>query len=277
MDGDSLAVEIFIDVDRNGRLHLPTYRTATAFASEFTDGQVCVHVQNVHAFIANQWIYSYRPREGTKEISLIVEDDVDISAYAYRWLKSVNQTFATRDEVYSYSLQMENVHTQSIDAKHRHQVLAPPSENIFLHVVFGTWGFSPKPNFWRKFQDWYSKARQNDAIKPYMENFKASTWYRNFEKRGTQESMAHEMWIIYYVLNHRRKMYCLYSNLVPMTGREDVLLSTHRAEQGLHFQGGASVNKTNLLLNSWDSKYVQFQPHPYAVDSFGNEVKHFED
>jgi hypothetical protein len=277
MDGDSLSVEIWIDIDQNGRLHLPTYRTATAFAAEFTNGQVCIHVQNVHAFIANQWIYSYRPRPKTKEISLIVEDDVDISMYAYRWLKKVNHSFSNQEEVYSYSLQMENVITQSLDSKIQRPVVAPPTESIFLHVVFGTWGFSPKPKFWRKFQDWYTKVRQDDSIKPYMENFKATNWYKNFEKYGTQESMAHEMWMIYYVLNHRRKMYCLYSNLVSMTGREDVLLSAHRAEQGLHYSGQGVQNKTSLLLSSWDKKYEQFSSHPYAMDSFGNEVKHFED
>ena len=272
-DGDSIAMDIWIDLSKEGLLHRPTYRVAGEFASTWKLGQVCVHVQTHHSYIAKQWMYSWRPQRDSGEMGLIVEDDVDISPYAYRWLKSVNQTYGNDPSTYGYSLQMENVCAQSVD---REPLVAPKAHTLFRNAIFGTWGFSPKGNFWRDFQDWHLGALKIDShFKPYWKGIQANTWFKNFESRNKEESMAHEMWIMRYTLGHRDKMFCVFSNLVSHLHRGNVLLASHRAERGLHY---SKTEKTVLesvgnLLMEWDSSYAEIPKDVVSFDAHGNIVR----
>ena len=130
--------------------------------------------------------------------------------------------------------------------------------------------------------------------KPYVEGLRANGWYKGYERNGFQESMAHEMWFIHFVLNHRRKTYCLYSNLAAFTGQDNVYLSSHRAEKGLHSKGTNQKSKSmeNLnnsirndnrqevknkkLLQLWKSSFVTFPDDPTTFDAFGNRVHQLE-
>ena len=84
-DGDKVAIEIWIDLSKEGKVHLPTLEVAQQFASTWHLGQACVHVQTDHANIGGQWMYSWRPKQDSGELGLIVEDDVDVSSYAYMY------------------------------------------------------------------------------------------------------------------------------------------------------------------------------------------------
>ena len=87
-DGDKVAIEIWIDISKDGNVHQPTFEVAQQFVSTWHLGQACVHVQTDHANIGGQWMYSWRPKLDSGEMGLIVEDDVDVSPYAYRYMHS---------------------------------------------------------------------------------------------------------------------------------------------------------------------------------------------
>lgn len=76
-------MEIWLDRDVAGRVHEETRAVAMAFAWE--NGPTRVHVQETHAGPYGQWINSWRPRLDDSELALFVEDDVDLSPYAYRY------------------------------------------------------------------------------------------------------------------------------------------------------------------------------------------------
>ena len=157
-------------------------------------------------------------------------------------------------------------------------IKAPASSVAFKMPVFGTWGFSPKPKFWRKFQQFYlDMSKSSTDYKPYIEGMRATNWFKNFEKKSKEETMAHEMWLIHYVAGHKEKLYCLYSNLLQYTGQEKVLLSNHRQEDGLHYSKVArdvSDSKSKLLTH-WLVDYGDFSGLVPSYDVNGNLVQNW--
>ena len=86
--GDKVSVEIWIDRSNNGTIDGETEKIAETFVKSWSEngrkGRACVHRQARNAFIGGQWIDTWRPKENTKELGLILEDDVSISPHAYR-------------------------------------------------------------------------------------------------------------------------------------------------------------------------------------------------
>jgi hypothetical protein len=248
---------------------------STDFASSFKQGQACVHVQTEHSFTAKQWIFSWRPQPDSREIGLIIEDDLDLSPYAFRWLKAVQQRYGHQEDVYAYSLQMENVCFQISPYREAH---GPKTDQVLLMPLWATWGFAPKGHFWRRFQDWYIEKSKDKSFKPYIEGVRATTWYKNFSKNNMEGSMEHELWVIHYVWNHRRKIYTLHCNLVAYTGQKNVLLANHRGENGLHYKGKKTAEgrgSEGKLLTEWRDSYVDFPEHVVPFDVYGNPVAEY--
>ena len=81
-DGDTAVMEIWLDRDVAGRVHNETRAVAMAFA--WARGPTRVHVQDAHAGPYGQWINSWRPKRNDTELALFVEDDIDVSPFAYR-------------------------------------------------------------------------------------------------------------------------------------------------------------------------------------------------
>jgi hypothetical protein len=266
-----VAVDIWLDVKTDKSVHEKTYAVANQFATEWTKGKVCVHVQTEHSNVDLQWLFSWRPRPNSREMALIVEDDIELSPYAAQWLLLANRTFGDDKSVYAYTLQSENVSGQQ--PKGAGPMSGPPNHITFKMPIMGTWGFSPKGNFWRSFQDWYIETlSKNPKYKPYVSPFKNDGWYRDFEKSGREHTMAHEMWLTHFVHNNRNKLYCLYNNLKKFTGKNNVQLSGHRQESGLHYHGVAKSSDQLNLLMEWDPKYAQFDRNSPEQDEFGNVI-----
>ena len=64
-----------------------------------------------------------------------------------------------------------------------------------------------------------------------------------------------EMWHIRF--SHDAKLFTLYSNMVRHLHRKDIILSSNRLENGLHFTGNG-VDKTGNLLTVWDPGFIDF-------------------
>ena len=148
LDGDRTILEIWIDVDRRGRLKKATEQVARSF--RWRKGPTRLHVQPHNVGIIGQWIDTWIPRPGSHEIGLIVEDDVDVSPMAYRWLKAVHREMASRTDFAGATL--TSGQNKVLSPKPKQPFAAPKNDTIFMYKCFGTYGFSPNPEYWRRFQ-----------------------------------------------------------------------------------------------------------------------------
>ena len=265
--GDRIVVNIWIDRSTSGEINMNTYNVAMEFALTWKKGYACVHNQTRNAYITGQWVDTWRPAPSGNELGIIIEDDITISPLAYRWLRTVHRQYGSWTNISGYSLQMENV---NFFAGGSRPMFGPSSDNVFMYPVLGTWGFAPHPGSWREFQDWYHSVRvPNSILKPYVPGIVPTGWYQMFEGQGRQESMW-EMWHIYFA--YIKKLWCVYSNLIQFSGRQDVILSNNRMERGLHFHGdGAQVVSPNLL-KTWDEKFKNFPSRPVMYSYDGNNL-----
>ena len=148
LDGDRGAVEIWIDVTKNGSFHADTVRVARSF--RWRHGVTRVHIQSSHAGIIGQWINSWRPRPESPEIGLILEDDTSVSRMAYRWLKVVHGAMRNRTDFAAATLHSENFIDYHRRPKNR--MASITKDSIVMYKGLGTFGLSPDPRRWRAFQ-----------------------------------------------------------------------------------------------------------------------------
>ena len=264
--GDRVVVNVWIDRSKDGVVDAPTYEVAQQFARTWKKGLACVHNQTSNAFINGQWVDTWRPHLKGNELAIIIEDDITISPMAYRWLKSIHRQYNSWHNVSGYTLQMENV---NFFAGGQRPMSGPKTDTIFMYPVLGTWGFAPHPQSWRQFQNWYHQFYKNSTIKPYVPGIVPTAWYKMFESQGTQAAMW-EMWHIYYT--YLNPQWCVYSNLITYTDRQDTLLSTNRQEAGLHYGASESQNFTANLLRHWNDSYINLPQHPVMYSYDGNIV-----
>jgi len=101
-----------------------------------------------------QWIDTWRPRDGSDtELGLILEDDLSVSPYAYRWLVAVHRAYRHRSDFVGATL------SQSITLSSRPKgpLAGPKADTVVMYKALGTWGSAPKPLHWRRFQVRISK------------------------------------------------------------------------------------------------------------------------
>jgi len=97
-----------------------------------------------------QWIDTWRPRDDfDTELSLILEDDINVSPYAYRWLRAVHRAYSNRSDFAGASLTSDELSVLSDSPKG--PLVAPNTDTVFMYKGFGTWGFAPRPFHWRQF------------------------------------------------------------------------------------------------------------------------------
>ena len=264
MDGDAAALEIWIDRDKMGRVSQKAYDVASGFV--WRHGVTRVYVHRTHVGLYGQWIHTWRLRSNdSRELALILEDDISVSPYAWRWVKAVHQAFGERRDIAGYTLQCENVNRA--DGKGPVPLLT--NDTVFLYRIVGSWGFVPHPHRWAEFQDWYERVREQRFFKPYVDGIYQTDWYRRFEREGRQDTMW-TMWFIRYSIDHDLSV--VYSNLSSIVAGSvsnsqrgkpgsshgpGYFLAVHRQEPGLHFFGKPR-DGSYKLLKTWSSSYVNF-------------------
>ena len=151
LDEQSSALEIWID--RSRVTNKPDVRTVKV-ASEFqwSRGPTRVHVHPTHVGIYGQWINTWRPHDDSNdELALILEDDLSISKYAYRWLRSVYRAYSNRTDFAGASV--TGYQCKTLSARRSYALLTgPKNDTVFMYKGFSSWGFVPKPRHWRRFQ-----------------------------------------------------------------------------------------------------------------------------
>jgi len=86
-----------------------------------------------------------------RELALILEDDLSISKFSYRWLRAVDNAFGNMTEYGGASLQSDELLTMHT-TEARKKVIGPKTDTAFMYKIVGSWGFSPDPTTWRNFQ-----------------------------------------------------------------------------------------------------------------------------
>lgn len=251
VDGDSVALEIWIDRRPDGK-GVDEKTLAIAKSFRWKNGAVRVHVQTEHVGILGQWIDTWRPaRNRSDEIVLILEDDLSLSPYSYRWLKAAKNFFKSRADVTGVTLQSESLIVASSGAAFR-----PLSSDgvAYLYSLMGSWGFSPTPEHWLDFQNWYHSAIKDSDFHPYVEGLVMNSWFKKFQKERRAHTMW-TMWFIYYCNAHH--LYTVYNNLNAHYNTTKNCLAVNRREPGLHFSGKA-VDNTGSLLRLWKDEFVDF-------------------
>jgi hypothetical protein len=108
MYGDTVALEIFIDRNKTNAVHTDTLMVAENF--NFTLGVKRVHVWPHHVGIYGQWLDTWcPPANQSDEQALYIEEDLVVAPLAWRWLKTVRQTFGGRKDVAGYTLQSDSI------------------------------------------------------------------------------------------------------------------------------------------------------------------------
>ena len=255
--GVNAALEIWIDISKDEKVNGGVLALANSF--KWRHGRTCVHVQTKHVNVAFQWIYSWRPKSGSKEIGVFIEDDVDVSKYFFRYLKKARDFYANNKEINGICLNDENCQI-SRGAKTGRPLVRPTGKNdiVYLYGLFCTWGYAPHPDHWRAFQDWYHKVSLNPNFDPTAkEAALESGWYWLFKKQNKTDTMLHEMYLIRYSIDH--KLVTLHPNLQVLQTHSHSL-TTNRKEKGLHFGGGEKVEDHRLTV--WKEDFVKFPKSP---------------
>ena len=128
-----------------------------------------------------QWINTWRPRDDSDaEIGLILEDDISVSPYAYRWLRAVHYAYRHRSDFAGATLQSDHVRTLS--SRPIGPMAAPKSDTVFMYKTLGTWGMAPKALHWRRFQVSYIFTATNITF-----------WYQHLFRRKCRTCTNHEV------------------------------------------------------------------------------------
>ena len=258
LDGHNASVEIWLDRSKRGRVDCETLDVARNFC--WDRGPTHVHVHGSHVGIYGQWINTWsKPKQVfvnsdrtenrtltrmLETLVVILEDDTDVSRFAYRWLRSAHVMYGGLSNLIGYSLQNENVKV----AKGRRQwreVNKRSKDVVYGYKVPGSWGFSPHPDRWGEFQQWYAEKYSNKSFHPYVNDASMHTrWYKHFEKRHTADNMW-TMWIIRFCWE--RNLFTIYTN-IPQLRRNVGSLVANRKEVGLHY---AVKGQAPRLMERW--------------------------
>ena len=272
LDGDVASIDIWIDRYANDTIDEATLAVANTFRKSRND--VTVHIQPRHAGLYGQWINTWRPVKGSKELAFFLEDDIDISPMAYRWLKRAHLKYGSRNDVVGYSLQDQAV----LRADEQGAGKSPRSIHgtAFLHRVPGVWGFAPQPDKWKLFQNWFYFIRLSCTdFRPYIERAPLFIqWYKELERRNYTHSMW-SIWLIYFT--DAMDLFSLHANIPTYTKRTNASLVYNRKEQGLHFR--KAVNDDNkqmedtssILLFDWDDNFTRF-PHRLVKFDYDGQI-----
>ena len=267
MDGDQASMEIWIDRNYRGEVDASTVAVSKNFT--WPQGPVTVHVQQSHAGLHGQWINTWKPQAGSKELSLFLEDDVDISPYGYVWLKRAWNKYGNDRNLGGIVLQNEYIITAAGRLKGV-TFPRPEKDPLFMYPILMPWGFAPNPKYWTIFQDWYHNMKSNSEFLPFVpEAGLYNSWFKDMVKANRTNSMW-TMWYNYFC--HKNKLHMIYANLPKYTGRSDTRLVCHRKENGLHFNGNTVESCYDTLLTRWSDYLVKWPEHIKVYNYDGTYV-----
>jgi len=270
-DGDRLDLDVWIDVTedvppeselREKRLMAADIVTLGTNGT-YGHGVVRAHIWDTHMGLRGQWLEAWHASipggltETTKEIGLILEDDLQLSPFAWRWMKAAYAAYGQDPRVAGFTVQRA-----SLCLARCPNINGGPDDagGGFLYGVLGTWGYSPTAKSFASFRRWYFSLP--DDYKPYVDGITPTDWYKNFEKAGTASTRMWSMHHIKYTETHESK----YTVYVKCRGGKT--LGVNYREAGLNFDGKdpSKTGATHEMLTEWDPNLVAFAKDPFVLD-----------
>jgi hypothetical protein len=292
-DGDRIDLDVWIDVpEGHGRREVDEFNAEGSVESilrerrllaqdiemlgkngSYANGRVRAHIWEEHMGLRGQWLDAWHASipggltESTEEIGLILEDDMQLSPFAWRWLKAAYAAYGQDRRVAGFTVQRATLCLARCP-----NINGGPDEagGGFLYPLIGTWGYSPTARSFARFRRWYYSLPQN--FKPYVEGTSPTDWYKSFEKAGTEKKRMWEMHHLKYTDTHEDK-YTVYVKC-----KDNKTLGVNHRETGLNFDGKDPSKKGAMhnMLTEWDPDLIRFAKSPFVlnysavvVDGFG--------
>jgi hypothetical protein len=193
--------------------------------------------------------------EATTEIGLILEDDLELSPYAWRWLKAAHGRYGADKRIAGFTLQR----AQLCAASDCHKDLNGGPDGGgggYFYPLIGTWGYSPTAKSYARFRQWYYSLPPD--YKPYVDGLLPTEWYKSFEKAGTEKKRMWEMHHLKYTDTHEDK-YTVYVKCP-----ENYTLAVNHRELGLNYH--TKEESPHTMLIDWAPELLRFSDNPLVLN-----------
>eukprot|EP00276_Gloeochaete_wittrockiana_P001849 CAMPEP_0184670632 /NCGR_PEP_ID=MMETSP0308-20130426/82982_1 /TAXON_ID=38269 /ORGANISM="Gloeochaete witrockiana, Strain SAG 46.84" /LENGTH=515 /DNA_ID=CAMNT_0027117437 /DNA_START=1 /DNA_END=1544 /DNA_ORIENTATION=+ len=211
----------------NGLLDAFTWQHGTLNIVRHTENQGLV----------KQWIFGWKPQT-LGDVLLVVEDDIEVSRFFYKWLKAGVEHFYMNASNYDprvFGLALQNQHAVLGETIHQRYASfkipdrLPANTTAYLFQLLSTWGSAWFPLPWLQFEAWYADHKDMGATMPCVPTLVTNNWYC---KKGPQS-----LWSIWHVrFAFERGLYNIYS-VFPTNS--SLSLVTNYKSAGVNFHGAA--------------------------------------
>ena len=262
--------------------HKPGFvKNVTRHAATWPHGGTSrVHVWLTKGGLRGQWIDTWHyslltlnsslDEEAAKdplaaEKAIILEDDLAVSRYYWRWLKAAHVYMAPAKDLAGATLER----ARTCEALCGDMMGGP--RMFFAYKLLGTWGFSPKAAHMARFRKWYYSL--TPWFKPYL-NGTASVhtfWYKEREQRNQERE---RIWSAHHVkytdsrVGEKEDAFTLY---VRLPGNHTLVRNWREAGLNYGFNGLTDANAAYVkCAGPWDCpRFAMCWPDGYCRDMRG--------
>lgn len=268
-EGDRIDLHVWIDVppgpvDANvlqDRQKLADDVLRLASNGSYNIGTVSANIWPSHKGLYGQWLDAWDASipggllPTTDEVGLILEDDLELSPFAWTWLKRAVKAYGDDPRVAGFTLQR----AQLCAARCPELTGGPDgSGGGFYYPLIGTWGYAPTPRSYAKFRQWARQLPHNFNLS--VPGLTPSDWYNTIAKEGNPNNRIWEMNHIKYTSLHEDRF------TVYVKCPFNLTLATNYQEDGLNYKGSGGT-PTHSLMMDWDDRILRFKNRPLILDS----------
>jgi FkbM family methyltransferase len=239
--GETIDLRVCIDKPA-GKSDEASVKATVDFVKEYNwprgKKEMFQHATNVG--VVGQWLRCWEPKS-LAETAILLEDDIEVSAQAYRWVVYEQHRYKAANDVAGFSLQRQ---TNCFHSSCKSPTLAPPEGTLeYKYKLVGTWGFSPNTKRWQEFQEWFKKSSADPKYIPNVDRILPSQWYKNDKAMGKTNSM----WSIWFLdFCEKKTLYTVYYN----DPRGETLAGNWK-ERGVHFGEPGKTTDFPLLVHDF--------------------------
>ena len=267
-DGDRVDLNVWIDIPAGPvddavlaqRHRLARDIRALGVNGSFTAGAVSASVWPEHKGLHGQWLDAWHAsvpgglQERTREVGVMLEDDLEVSPYAWTWLKRAHRAYGRDPRVAGFTLQ-------------RAQLCAARCPDLgggpdgagggFLYPLIGTWGYAPTVRSYSRFRAWARSLPAGYNLS--VDGITPTEWYNAIAKQGAPNDRIWEMNHLKYTSTHEDR-YTVYVKCPHNT-----TLATNYQEDGLNYNGTGGV-PSHAMMVELDGSMLRFSADPFVLD-----------
>jgi hypothetical protein len=212
---------------------------------EWPFGEKRIHYRHKNVGLQSQWIEQWWPAS-MDEFAFVVEDDVVVSPWWYRYMKKAIQAYyyddrLRDDNVFGISTQNQ-AYSVGKDERGVACVVSVTNHNRpFLFATIGTWGQLLFPKHWIEFRLWYDMVKSDPDYSPLIEgvgksHLRTTAWYKN---------VGNAIWTPWFIrFLEKKRYYGLYANFGSRR-----FLSVSYQEKGVSYGKAMGTNLSASLIN----------------------------